>query len=552
MAARFILSAFLSLAFLTLTFTPLPAQAQSVGLSAWRGISPAVSERYPDNPLPAPTDSAQALSSPTLAQSTILWFGGYQWVVIGWNGQGVASDANNATLLFANANTTKPAATYFHNPPNPANKSNHYERSELYHAMTDFYSSLPAREKRGGHLAWRPLAGNSGGFSFADINATNDTTSFNTAAGNANASTYMRGISIRTTFDNYAYHALRTSGVIGSAAYTGTYHPDRVAGTPIASIPVWPLSVAEASLLGNSIRSYSNGAWWLRSPGSNDRAAYVSYIGAISNSGEYLGLYTYLVRPALRVNLTSVLFTSSTNAASAKSAVNVGDGLVGVGASAPTGAPLKFTLIDAYDAITNQTVLALNSTITSAGTVQAGATVNIPYTGATTGANNFVSAVITNNTGVILFYGKLAAANSASGTASFTVPAAAALPNGNYTIRLFVEEANGDNATDFASTPIDIAMTVANSATVPVTGITVTGAGNATTITTNGGTLQMAAAVTPGNASNNTVTWSVAPAGVATINASGLLTATGNGTVTVTATATDGSGISGSTTITIS
>ncbi|MCL2022616.1 MAG: Ig-like domain-containing protein, partial [Betaproteobacteria bacterium] len=221
-------------------------------------------------------------------------------------------------------------------------------------------------------------------------------------------------------------------------------------------------------------------------------------------------------------------------------------------ATAITGA-VKFTLIDAYHATTNPTGLALNSTVASVGTVQAGATVNIPYTGATTGANRFISAVITNNTGVILFYGKLAAANSANGTASFTVPPAAALPNGNYTIRLFVEEANGDNATDFASTLIDIAMTVANGAgTVPVTGITVTGAGNATTITTNGGTLQMAAAVTPGNASNQTVTWSVTPAGRATINASGLLTATGNGTVTVTATATDGSGISGSTTITIS
>ncbi|MDD4409245.1 MAG: hypothetical protein PHW52_01170, partial [Candidatus Pacebacteria bacterium] len=43
---------------------------------------------------------------------------------------------------------------------------------------------------------------------------------------------------------------------------------------------------------------------------------------------------------------------------------------------------------------------------------------------------------------------------------------------------------------------------------IPVTGITVTGAGSATTITTNGGTLQMSAAITPGNATNQTVTWS--------------------------------------------
>ncbi|MDR6554864.1 Ig-like domain-containing protein [Paenibacillus qinlingensis] len=88
---------------------------------------------------------------------------------------------------------------------------------------------------------------------------------------------------------------------------------------------------------------------------------------------------------------------------------------------------------------------------------------------------------------------------------------------------------------------------------VPVTGITVTGAGGATTISTQGGTLQMNANVTPANASNNTVTWSVVGGtGSATISSSGLLTAVSNGTVTARATAQDGSGVTGSLTVTIS
>ena len=76
-----------------------------------------------------------------------------------------------------------------------------------------------------------------------------------------------------------------------------------------------------------------------------------------------------------------------------------------------------------------------------------------------------------------------------------------------------------------------------------VTSITVTGAGGATTAV-NGGTLAMSAAVLPEDATDKSVSWSVAPGtGTAKIAADGLLAATGVGTVTVTATANDGSAI---------
>jgi len=89
--------------------------------------------------------------------------------------------------------------------------------------------------------------------------------------------------------------------------------------------------------------------------------------------------------------------------------------------------------------------------------------------------------------------------------------------------------------------------------TIPVTSITVTGAGSATTITTNEGTLQMSAAVLPVDATDDSVTWSViAGTGLGTIDSSGLLTADINGTVTVRAAANDGSGIYGEIVITFS
>ena len=62
--------------------------------------------------------------------------------------------------------------------------------------------------------------------------------------------------------------------------------------------------------------------------------------------------------------------------------------------------------------------------------------------------------------------------------------------------------------------------------TVPVTGMTVTGASGATTITSDNGTLQLTAKSLPTDATNKTVTWSVVNStGQATINTTGLVTA---------------------------
>ena len=86
-----------------------------------------------------------------------------------------------------------------------------------------------------------------------------------------------------------------------------------------------------------------------------------------------------------------------------------------------------------------------------------------------------------------------------------------------------------------------------------ITGISVIGADGANTITTDNGSLQLSAEITPIDAENQTVTWSVLnETGKASINSSGLLTAEENGTVKVIATANDGSEMKGVLQITIS
>ncbi len=71
-------------------------------------------------------------------------------------------------------------------------------------------------------------------------------------------------------------------------------------------------------------------------------------------------------------------------------------------------------------------------------------------------------------------------------------------------------------------------------------------------ITDDGGTLQLRANVTPTNASNKGVIWSVDDERIATIDQTGLLTAAADGDVTVTATAKDGSGKKGELVVEIS
>ena len=119
-----------------------------------------------------------------------------------------------------------------------------------------------------------------------------------------------------------------------------------------------------------------------------------------------------------------------------------------------------------------------------------------------------------------------------------------AVSNGTVTARATANDGSGIYGT--------LVITI-SSQVIPVTGITVTGAGGSSTITTDNGTLQLSAAIAPTNATNQTVTWTIANGtGQATISSTGLVTAVSNGTVTARATANDGSGIYGTLVITIS
>jgi hypothetical protein len=89
--------------------------------------------------------------------------------------------------------------------------------------------------------------------------------------------------------------------------------------------------------------------------------------------------------------------------------------------------------------------------------------------------------------------------------------------------------------------------------TTLATSLTIQGQSETSTITTQGGTLQIVPTILPSFAATQSLTWGiVSGSSFATISQSGLLTATGNGVVTVGAMTTDGSTLTATTVITIS
>ena len=234
-----------------------------------------------------------------------------------------------------------------------------------------------------------------------------------------------------------------------SGSYNGE-NTDCVAGGQVDNAVFWPLSTKEAIAVNNDLRAldpahpnWVTSSWWLRSPGSKTfYVAIVSSDGSVQYSGiSILKQNNHLtVRPAFNLNLNSVLFTSAA----------VGGKPNGGLTAVPeySGNEWKLTLLDSNRnfAVTEKTADGYpNDTIT------------LNYSGATTGANEYISAIIADNNGA-QYYGRVAQPTAESGTLEIKIPSDIA--PGNYTLKVFSEQYNGDYKTDYASNFTDIALTV--------------------------------------------------------------------------------------------
>ena len=233
---------------------------------------------------------------------------------------------------------------------------------------------------------------------------------------------------------------------------SGSYNrenTDCVAGAQVDNAVFWPLSTAEASAVNNDLRIadrehqyWASSYWWLRSPDAKNRdVASVDGFANIDHDGIDIS-NMWGVRPAFKLNLNSVLFASAA----------VGGKPDGGLTEVPeySGSEWKLTLLDSSRsfAVTEKTADAAPDD-----------TVTLNYSGATTGKNEYISVIIADNNGA-QYYGRVAQPTAESGTVEIKIPSDIA--PGDYTLKVFNEQYNGDYKTDYASNFTDIALTVEN------------------------------------------------------------------------------------------
>ena len=281
-------------------------------------------------------------------------------------------------------------------------------------------------------------AGNMGVVKFADTIANNK-------YAPSNLKTAIDALAEKLTTDENAAVKKQT---LASGSYNRE-NTDCVAGAQVDNAVFWPLSTAEASAVNNDLRIadrehqyWASSYWWLRSPGAKNRdVASVDGFANIDHDGIDIS-NMWGVRPAFKLNLNSVLFASAA----------VGGKPDGGLTEVPeySGSEWKLTLLDSSRsfAVTEKTADAAPDD-----------TVTLNYSGATTGKNEYISVIIADNNGA-QYYGRVAQPTAESGTVEIKIPSDIA--PGDYTLKVFNEQYNGDYKTDYASNFTDIALTVEN------------------------------------------------------------------------------------------
>ncbi len=251
--------------------------------------------------------------------------------------------------------------------------------------------------------------------------------------------------------------AKETDAVEKRTLATGSYNGENTdcvegVGAAVSNAAFWPLSSKEANAVKEDLRvvdpehqGWASSYWWLRSPGRvYDVAAYVTGYGSVDYTG-WKVYKEYGVRPAFNLNLDSVLFASA--AVGGKP-----DGGLQPVSQNYTGNEWKLTL---YDSKRNN----FSRTTWEVSASTKGGTVEISYTDAKTGANEYISALIFDDVSNVIYYGRSnAPLTENDGTAQITIPAGFA--EGTYTMSVFNEQYNGDCKTDLASGFADVKLTV--------------------------------------------------------------------------------------------
>ncbi|MDO5118196.1 MAG: InlB B-repeat-containing protein [Eggerthellaceae bacterium] len=346
--------------------------------------------------------------------SSMRWIGPYSWYVIGYDGSGAAS-ASGAITLFATENF---GSAKF--------------RDSSITSNANVYANSMLRERIDGIAATELTS--------EELNA-------------VITRTLEIGKFIKyASSDPKDYHEPFCDGVAGEAV-------DDAYMWPLSTQEAWDVEKEKTVVDGTSWKydgtlrlaeklpvevGDSNARnWWLRSPGQSDQqVATTTGAGDVLAGGGSAG-YIRGIRPAFYLDMDAVLFVSAAEGGKPDSTGSLSE----VGTN-DTG-EWKLTLLESARAF------AVNEASVSG---LPGDTVDLTYTGATVGVNDYISAIIVDGTGNVIYYGKLDQASSSDGTVAVPIPSDFAI--GTYTLKLFNESCNGDYMTDYASDFSEVELVV--------------------------------------------------------------------------------------------
>ncbi len=247
-----------------------------------------------------------------------------------------------------------------------------------------------------------------------------------------------------------AFTSVERDAILGTIKSDDTYYTDAYSlifpayENILNGDKVFYLSAEEAvsSKYGEPFDSTFNEDWLLRSYIDERFVGYCPERGSVINKTHHTN--SEYPRPAFNLGKSEIVFASSaeggkTDAATDSNLTAVGDW---------SGNTWKLTLRDSSR--------SFRASADKANAKQ-GETISINYSGAKTGDNEYVSAIIMDRNDELLYYGRIAQ-NSADGTAQITVPDD--LEPGRYVLRVFSEQYNGECNTDYVSEFVNLSFSI--------------------------------------------------------------------------------------------
>lgn len=233
---------------------------------------------------------------------------------------------------------------------------------------------------------------------------------------------------------------------------------DSIKGPNVNNQKLWPLSLEEYNTIKTEAVCLYGGIFdhfWLRTPGygEGERARQCTGRYMVPEAADMF--YNIEVdwdigaRPALNVDLSSLLLISNTDDATGKPSVSVGNGF------AETEKPddlVKFTM--------KHTDQNLNVYATWGQSRQTAKTLTFGYANATGGANQYISCILTTRYGDMRYYARLVDSSNAS-SGFLSIPLDGVRDN-EYTLSIFSEQINDSRSMDFCSEPVTMRVVVSN------------------------------------------------------------------------------------------